>query len=212
MNRFNNFQQIVDKINIGQCLFCGASFIDEPELLTDADFGPQTSIKHDSCTHSFGMHLECAKVCIKGELDDFHVPKCSCPVIYDGKLYPCDLALTLETLKELGLDDFYLSRYTQICSRSNEPMDFIKERMADLGIVEGIRDFCFCPRCFQEIKRSGGCYRMNCPTCRYSFWMPTGESWEAVATKKREIYDDSVQWWNHPEASEWTCYWRKWIE
>jgi transposase-like protein len=185
---------------------------------------PEFIIKHEHCEHYSEMHFDCmAFELIDGDLSF----KCQHQVQYDEKFYPCNLDFSKTNLYDLSkyVDIDYLVKEVEKNRRDtlkrieymsmrkilnengffphklNEEDIMYYEKLSELNIYP-------CPICKEQLYRISGCYRINCPSCHTSFWLPTGESWEKVSEKMK---GSESHWYDNPVPSSWVKYWRKWL-
>lgn len=66
-----------------------------------------------------------------------------------------------------------------------------------------------CPNCREPLGFNGGCFRINCPKCKHSFFWLTGESWSSCIQK----YEKIPLWWikteENMDAIQPEAYWEK---
>lgn len=152
----------------------------------------------------------------QAEFCEIHLPVqhlCCAQVNYGGKKYPCNMVFRQGRLKQdTNLDD------DTICYiECNNTVEFIfLEDEIILGEESRYSGSRPCPKCGMLIARKKdsnglpiGCYRTNCISCGYSFWFPSGESWDSYSERKTKE-KDTREWWNFSRDEEWIPYWRDW--
>jgi len=201
------------QINI--CSICQTKLTSENEYIEQhVEQLHKTGVCRSCFTTTVADHLSC-----RGTF-----PLCQCKVIYAGKEYPCN--------ERLGVNSYdkkiYESNLAIVKAQSDHCEAIARFGRWKVGLeIDNKRDTELrvtlnnlppdstirpCPECGELIKHRMGCWRMTCNNCRHSFWFPTGETWDAVSTRKRKHYVDNpdYEWWNHPAEIEWVAYWSSW--
>lgn len=180
--------------------------------------------QHVEQIHKF----DCCRDCFTNSVAEYLVcrekfPLCQHKITYADHDYPCNERLGVETYNKESYQNLSKSvdhhnniqKSIQNFNRKKAGQeDFGEEYLMTLQSLTPTSTTRPCVNCSIMIKHIGGCWRMTCPVCYYSFWFPTGETWNDCSTRMRNKYKECPEydWWNHADEIEWIPYWSQWIK